>query len=77
LQSMNPAYPDFASQVGSVIGGGTNGTLASIYQGAVQQATLLAYLDDFKILGLLFLGMLPLLLLVKAGKGGDGPVPGH
>ena len=79
LQSMNPAYPDFASQVGSVMGGGAKGssTLASIYQGAVQQATLLSYLDDFKILGLLFLGMLPLLLLVKAGKGGDGPVPGH
>jgi len=79
LQSMNPAYPDFANQVGSVMGGGAHAstTLASIYQGAVQQATLLAYLDDFKILGLVFLGMLPLLLLVKAGKGGGGPVPGH
>jgi hypothetical protein len=31
---------------------------------------LLSYLDDFKLLGLVFLGLLPLLLLVKPGKGG-------
>jgi len=43
----------------------------------VQQATLLSYLDDFKMLGLIFLGMLPFLLLLKPGKGGGGPVPGH
>jgi DHA2 family multidrug resistance protein len=79
LQSMNPAYPDFANQIGSVMGGGANAatTLANIYQGAVQQATLLAYLDDFKMLGLLFLGLLPFLLLVKAGKGSGGPAVGH
>ena len=79
LQSMNPAYPDFASHIGSVMGGGANApvTLANIYQGAVQQATLLAYLDDFKILGLVFLGLLPFLLLVKPGKGGGGAAVGH
>ena len=79
LQSMNPAYPDFATQVGASIGSGANtpDTLANIYQGVVQQATLLSYLDDFKMLGLIFLGMLPFLLLLKAGKGGGGPVPGH
>jgi DHA2 family multidrug resistance protein len=80
LQSMNPAYPDFANQISGALGGGggnTPTTLANIYQGAVQQATLLAYLDDFKILGLVFLGLLPFLLLVKPGKGSGGPVPGH
>ena len=80
LQSMNPAYPDFANQIGSLMGGGSANsaaTLANIYQGAVQQATLLAYLDDFKMLGLLFLGLLPFLLLVKAGKGSGGPAVGH
>jgi hypothetical protein len=43
----------------------------------VQQATLLSYLDDFKLLGLLSLGMLPFLLLVKAGKGGGGAATAH
>jgi DHA2 family multidrug resistance protein len=79
LQGMNPSYPDYLNQLGSAVGGGANapGTLASVYQGAVQQATLLAYLDDFKILGLLFLGLLPLLLLVKPGKGDSGVGVGH
>ncbi len=45
-------------------------TLANICQSTIDQATLLSYLDDFKVLGLLFLALLPLLLLVKPGKGG-------
>ncbi len=79
LQSMNPAYPDYASQVGSATGGnaGSALTLANIYQGAGQQASLMAYLDDFKMLGLIFLGMLPFLLLVRPGKGGGGGAAGH
>jgi DHA2 family multidrug resistance protein len=80
LQGLNPAYPDFATQLGAAAGTGaadSAGTVANVYQGVVQQATLLAYLDDFKVMGLLFLGMLPFLLLAKAGKGGGGPVPGH
>src|ERR1700740_1557985 len=69
LQGMNPASPDYASQIGGLFGGGPQGAAAtaSIYQGAVQQATLLAYIDDFKVMGLIFLGMLPLLLLVRPG----------
>ncbi len=79
LQGLNPAYPDFTHQLGGALGASPDGstTLASIYQGAVQQATLLSYLDDFKILGLLFLALIPLLLLVRAGKGGGGPAPAH
>jgi len=79
LQNMNPAYPDYAHQVGNMFGSGpdTTTTLAGIYQQAVQQATLLSYLDDFKILGLMALALLPLLLLVKPGKGGGAAVPVH
>ena len=79
LQALNPAYPDFAHQVGGALGAAPDAptTLASIYQGAVQQATLLSYIDDFKVLGLLFLALLPLLLLVRPGKGGDTPAPAH
>jgi DHA2 family multidrug resistance protein len=79
LQSMNPAYPDYANRIGNLYGagGGTTTTLAHVYQGAVQQATLLAYLDDFKVLGLLILVMLPILLLVKPGRGGGAVAGGH
>src|SRR5262249_14484802 len=46
LQAMNPAYPDFTHQVGGVLGAAPDGagTLATIYQGALQQAALLSYL---------------------------------
>jgi MFS transporter, DHA2 family, multidrug resistance protein len=79
LQGLNPAYADFTHQIGSAIGAAPDGstTLASIYQAAQQQAALLSYLDDFKLLGVLFLALLPLLLLVRAGKGGGGPAPAH
>ncbi len=79
LQGMNPSYPDYASQIGSLLGDSAHGaaTTASIYQGAVQQATLLAYIDNFKVMGLIFLGMLPLLLLVRPGKGNSGAGMGH
>jgi DHA2 family multidrug resistance protein len=79
MQNLNPAYPDFAHQVGNALGNGSDAptTLANIYQQVVQQATLLSYLDDFKILGVVFLALLPLLLLVKPGKGGAAVAPAH
>jgi DHA2 family multidrug resistance protein len=72
LQSMNGSYPDYAHQLGSALGTSADSstTLSSIYQTAVEQATLLSYLDAFKVVGLIFLSLLPLLLLVKRGKGG-------
>jgi DHA2 family multidrug resistance protein len=78
-QNLNSAYPDFAHQVGSALGSAsdTPTTLANIYQQVVQQAQLLSYLDDFKILGVVFLALLPLLLLVKPGKGGAGAAAAH
>ena len=79
VQNLNPAYPDFARQFGSVVGGAPDSstTLAGIYQQVVQQAQLLSYLDDFKVLGVVFLALLPLLLLVKPGKGGGAAAPAH
>ena len=72
LQSMNPAYPDYAHQVGQLTGQGADATstLANIYQGVVQQAMLLSYLDAFKALAFVFFAFLPVLLLLKPGKGG-------
>jgi DHA2 family multidrug resistance protein len=79
LQDFNGNYPDYAAQLGGALGDSAHGALtsASIYQGAVQQATLLAYIDDFKAMGLIFLGLLPFLLLVKPGKGDGGAGMGH
>jgi MFS transporter, DHA2 family, multidrug resistance protein len=79
LQPLSGAYPDFAHQLGNVYGSTPDSsmTLAGIYSQAVQQATLLSYLDDFKVLGVVFLALLPLLLLVRPGKGGGGAAPAH
>jgi DHA2 family multidrug resistance protein len=52
-------------------------TLTGIYQQVIEQATLLSYLDGFRILGILFLAMLPLLLFIRAGKGGGGVAAAH
>jgi DHA2 family multidrug resistance protein len=68
-QQMNGAYPDYARHLSSALGSTPDSptTLANVYQGVINQATLLSYLDDFKALGLIFLALLPLLLLVKPG----------
>jgi DHA2 family multidrug resistance protein len=72
LQPLNPAYTDYTHHLGAVLGVPPDGmtVLASVYQQALEQATLLSYLDGFKILGVIFLALIPLLLLVKPGKGG-------
>ena len=79
LQGMNPAYTEYAHHVAAAIGStpGSTATLAAVYQSAVQQATLLAYLDDFKLLGMVFLALLPLLLLVRGGMAGGRAAAMH
>jgi DHA2 family multidrug resistance protein len=79
LQGMNPAYNDFAHHLAAALGSTPDSpvTLATIYQNAVQQATLLSYLDDFKMLGLVFLALLPLLLLVRGGTAGGRAATMH
>ena len=69
-QQLNPSYPDYAQHLGNALGttADSSTTLANVYQGIINQATLLSYLDDFKILGLIFFALLPLLLLVKPGE---------
>ncbi len=79
LQGMNPAYTEYTHHLAAALGTtpGSQATLAAVYQNAIQQATLLSYLDDFKVLGLVFLAMLPLLLWVRPGKGGGGAPAMH
>ncbi len=59
----------------SSAGSRSSGSGRQVYQAAVQQATLLSYLDDFKALGLIFLALPPLLLWVRPGTGVTGPGP--
>ena len=69
-QQLNGAYPDYLQHLGSALGVAPDSatTMANVYQGVITQATLLSYLDDFKVLGLIFLALLPLLFLVKRGE---------
>jgi DHA2 family multidrug resistance protein len=73
-QQLHSAYADYAGQLANTLGSTSDSatTLANIYQGIINQATLLSYLEDFKVLGLVFLALLPLLLLVRPGKGRSG-----
>jgi MFS transporter, DHA2 family, multidrug resistance protein len=79
MQGMNPAYSGYTHQLAAALGSSPNSqmTLAAVYQNAVQQATLLSYLDDFKLLAIVFLALLPLLLWVKGGKGGGRAAAMH
>jgi len=72
VQPLNGAYPDYASQLSHALGTTPDSatTLASLYQQINDQATLLSYLEDFKVVGLIFLALLPLLLFVRPSKGG-------
>ena len=45
----------------------------ALIQGTVQrQATMLAYIDDFRFLGFAILLMVPLVFLIRKGKPGGG-----
>jgi MFS transporter, DHA2 family, multidrug resistance protein len=48
-----------------------------IYNTVLRQATMLAFLDNFKMLGVIFFLVLPILLLAKKPKAAGGSVPVH
>jgi hypothetical protein len=75
LQPMNPACPDYTDRLGQLTGQvvSANSTLANFYQGVVQQATLSSHLYASKALALVFIAVLPVLLLLKSGKGRASP----
>jgi DHA2 family multidrug resistance protein len=75
LNPLTPAYTDLTARIGHVVGQGP-GVVASIYQSVVGQATLLAYLEDFKVMGWIAILLIPLLLFVRAGHSGK-PVAVH
>jgi MFS transporter, DHA2 family, multidrug resistance protein len=48
-----------------------------VYNMITRQATMLSFLDDFKLLGIVFVCIIPLFFLLKRPKMGGGSVPVH
>jgi MFS transporter, DHA2 family, multidrug resistance protein len=48
-----------------------------IYGTVQRQALMLAFLDNFKLLGIVFFAVIPVMLLMKKRKGPAGDVPVH
>ena len=48
-----------------------------IYNTVQRQAAMLAFIDNFKMLGVVFLAVIPALLLMKKPKKPAGSVPVH
>jgi MFS transporter, DHA2 family, multidrug resistance protein len=55
----------------------TNRAYGMIYGLVQRQATMLAFIDNFKMLGVVFFLVIPILLLLKKPKGHGGNVPVH
>lgn len=64
IQLFNPNYHDYLSHLTSQFGT-IQMSMAYSYRMMVEQAAMLAYLDDFKVMAFIAFGMIPLLCLVK------------
>jgi DHA2 family multidrug resistance protein len=62
---------------GSTVNHATAQAHGMIYNTVQRQAAMLAFLDNFKLLGVVFLCVIPVLLLMKTRKGPVGDVPVH
>ena len=48
-----------------------------LYNMIQRQAAMLSFVDDFWLLGVIFLAVIPLMLLLKKAKPPEGPVAAH
>jgi MFS transporter, DHA2 family, multidrug resistance protein len=62
---------------GSTMANATSQAHGMIYNTVVRQATMLSFLDDFKMLGIVLLGVLPVLMLAKKPRAQAGAAPVH
>src|SRR5450432_2698777 len=78
LSASNPAFRSALAGASASMGGGVNTTqkaYAMVQNMVVRQATMLAYIDNFWLLGIAILCMVPLAFFMKRAKaGGDVPV---
>ena len=84
VSDLNAAYHNTLSgmqlklvHAGSTVANATAQAQGMIYNTVLRQATMLSFLDDFKMLGIVFLTVLPILLMLKKPKAQAGGVPVH
>ena len=81
---MNPAYQNMVASLtsaytaaGSSAAGAAARAQGMIYGIVQRQAAMLSFLDDFKLLGVVFFAIIPIFFLMKRPKMGGGNVPVH
>ena len=84
VNNMNPALKTkLAGFAAASISGGSSGPGGAaqahgmLFNMIERQATMLAFLDNFKLLGVIFFGIIPIFFLLKRPKMGGGSVPVH
>jgi len=84
VNPMNPAYKNMVSgMTGNLVSHGATATQASaqahgmIYGMIQRQAAMLAFLDNFKMLGVIFFAIIPIFFLMKRPRMSGGAVPVH
>jgi DHA2 family multidrug resistance protein len=84
VNKMNPAYGNMTNGTAATLvsHGASAARAAAQAQGMVynlvqRQAAMMAFLDNFKFLGIVFFAVIPILLLMKKPKAPAGGVPAH
>jgi DHA2 family multidrug resistance protein len=84
VNSLSAAYASTVSgfqlrlaSAGSGLAQAASQARGMIYNEVARQAAMLAFLDDFKLLGIVFFAVIPVLLLLKKPKRGAGNAPAH
>ena len=84
VNDMNPALKStLAGFAATSVSGGSSGAGAAakahgmLFNMIERQATMLAFLDNFKLLGVIFFAIIPIFFLLKRPKMGGGNVPVH
>ena len=73
----NPVLQERVQQLGNAVGGNTQQAYVAIYGTLTKQATVLAYIDNFRLLSYVCLVCVPAALLFKRVKAKKGPVAMH
>jgi DHA2 family multidrug resistance protein len=87
MDNVNPMNPALKTTLAgftatSIAGGASSAGAAAQAHGMLfrmieRQATMLAFLDNYKLLGIIFFSIIPIFLLLKRPKMGGGSVPVH
>jgi DHA2 family multidrug resistance protein len=76
-RNMIAAFTTSFSASGSSVSGAAARAQGMIYGIIQRQAAMLSFLDDFKLLGVIFFAIIPIFFLLKRPKMSGGNVPVH